>query len=433
MDGGDRLLVLAPHPDDEVAGCGGLILRARDLGIPVRIAFLTNGDSNEGAFLTYRGHPVMAPSAVIAMGRTRETEAERAEGVLGVPASEISFLGYPDRGTLSIWLAHWGERPPLRGLLTRATSVPYAVASRPGAPYKGGAILADLQRVIAGLGPTKVCLSSPADRHPDHAALYLFTRVALWNLGMQPDLLPYLVHYPRWPKRARRGKVGAIEPPPALQSVLDWRTFRVPLADREIEHRALLQHRSQMRSVRRLLDRLVSSDELFGTLPHLRLDPMAAPGGALRAVLPFRAEWPRTGPGDLRLGLSVNGAHLYLEAPAPELHVGRVAIDLIGFSPNRDFAAMPKIEIRVSESGIEIFDGGVREARNRGTIARLGRILRIDLPLSLLGEPDRLLVSARSSAAHLLIDETPWRVVWLNRTRISPQEARSDSKEAKAK
>lgn len=37
------MLVLAPHPDDETLGCGGLLARAADQGLRPRVAFLTNG------------------------------------------------------------------------------------------------------------------------------------------------------------------------------------------------------------------------------------------------------------------------------------------------------------------------------------------------------------------------------------------------------
>src|SRR5207249_3833424 len=43
----DRVLVLAPHPDDEALACGGLVQRALKMRLPVRIVFLTYGDSNE--------------------------------------------------------------------------------------------------------------------------------------------------------------------------------------------------------------------------------------------------------------------------------------------------------------------------------------------------------------------------------------------------
>ena len=35
----DRILVLAPHPDDEVLGCAGVIQRALAMGLPVRVVF----------------------------------------------------------------------------------------------------------------------------------------------------------------------------------------------------------------------------------------------------------------------------------------------------------------------------------------------------------------------------------------------------------
>ena len=37
----EGLLVLAPHPDDEVFGCGGTVARACDVGCPVAIVIAT--------------------------------------------------------------------------------------------------------------------------------------------------------------------------------------------------------------------------------------------------------------------------------------------------------------------------------------------------------------------------------------------------------
>jgi LmbE family N-acetylglucosaminyl deacetylase len=43
------LLVLAPHPDDEALGTGGLLQAAALLGVPVRVVFATNGERNPWA------------------------------------------------------------------------------------------------------------------------------------------------------------------------------------------------------------------------------------------------------------------------------------------------------------------------------------------------------------------------------------------------
>ena len=41
------LLVMAPHPDDEVLGCGGLIKRIKDNGGKVYVVFLTVGNTKD--------------------------------------------------------------------------------------------------------------------------------------------------------------------------------------------------------------------------------------------------------------------------------------------------------------------------------------------------------------------------------------------------
>ncbi len=42
-----KLLVVSPHPDDEVLGCGGLIKKIKDAGGKVYILFITVGDTQE--------------------------------------------------------------------------------------------------------------------------------------------------------------------------------------------------------------------------------------------------------------------------------------------------------------------------------------------------------------------------------------------------
>ncbi len=135
LDSMDRLLVLAPHPDDEVLGCGGVIQQAVAMKLPVRIVFLTYGDFYELSFLRYEKRPVLTPRGVRGMGEIRHGEALAADATLGVSAADLAFLGYPDFGTMKMWDSAWGHAPPVPGTLSRATAVPYPDAYRPGAPY----------------------------------------------------------------------------------------------------------------------------------------------------------------------------------------------------------------------------------------------------------------------------------------------------------
>ncbi len=74
----DSILILAPHPDDEVLGCGGIIRKYRDQGKQVYVLIIT------------RGKPGIYDEKKITNIRN---EALAAHKVLGV--SETVFLGFP--------------------------------------------------------------------------------------------------------------------------------------------------------------------------------------------------------------------------------------------------------------------------------------------------------------------------------------------------
>jgi hypothetical protein len=60
----DRIIIFAPHPDDESIACGGVIQQALALKVPVRIVWLTYGDNNEWSFsATRRPWPPLKSSA----------------------------------------------------------------------------------------------------------------------------------------------------------------------------------------------------------------------------------------------------------------------------------------------------------------------------------------------------------------------------------
>jgi LmbE family N-acetylglucosaminyl deacetylase len=80
-------LILAPHPDDESLGCGGLIAMASACGRPPVIVGVTDG---AGSHPNSRSHP---PARLRA---TRAAELRDAAEILGVGAERVHFLGLPD-------------------------------------------------------------------------------------------------------------------------------------------------------------------------------------------------------------------------------------------------------------------------------------------------------------------------------------------------
>lgn len=76
----DRLLVVAPHPDDETVMCGGTAALLAADGTDVSVVFLTDGEGTRAGD----------------RGGVRQEEARRACTVLGV--RPVRFLGLPDGG-----------------------------------------------------------------------------------------------------------------------------------------------------------------------------------------------------------------------------------------------------------------------------------------------------------------------------------------------
>lgn len=82
-----RIVVVSPHPDDEVLGCGGLIHYARRSGLAVRLLSVTQGEA------CYPDHPRWSPDY---LRQLRARELLCAAAALGVPPEAIRSLGFPD-------------------------------------------------------------------------------------------------------------------------------------------------------------------------------------------------------------------------------------------------------------------------------------------------------------------------------------------------
>lgn len=80
----ENILVVAPHPDDDVIGCGGSMAKHAKNGHEVTVVYLTSGDAGSAT----------TPKAQLA--QTREEEAIRAAISLGVKQENLVFLRNPD-------------------------------------------------------------------------------------------------------------------------------------------------------------------------------------------------------------------------------------------------------------------------------------------------------------------------------------------------
>ncbi len=412
----DRLLVLAPHPDDEVLGCGGAIREAVERGVPVRVVFLTNGDDYEWSFLLYRGHPVLGSGAARAMGKVRAREASEAARRLGLRPGDVDFLGYPDRGTLAMWYAHWNDRPPFRSALTRATAVPYPDAFRPGAPYKGEELLRDLARVVREFKPTKIFVSHTADHHPDHRSLPLYLQVALWDLRLNPAVLPYLIHYRAWPAPAGYHPSLPEAPPASLAALARW--LELPLNPEEVadKRRALEAHASQFKHQSGELLSFVRASELFGGFPAVTVSSRSATWPAdIPPAESLTIERRRRLAGLETTTVRLEGRELVVQTRLAR-PLGRetaVSVFAFGWRADRPFPEMPKLHVKFGAFAHAVLDQDRRLPAETVRLSRDEREVEVRIPLTALGDPTRLLFSARASLLELPIDGCSWRILEL--------------------
>jgi LmbE family N-acetylglucosaminyl deacetylase len=98
----DRILVVAPHPDDESLCCAGILQRARANGAATAVVWITAGDgfSLDAMAVEHSLWPTQAD--LRQLGAQRLAEAAAAAAELGVPRSNQYFLGYPDHGVAAL-------------------------------------------------------------------------------------------------------------------------------------------------------------------------------------------------------------------------------------------------------------------------------------------------------------------------------------------
>lgn len=430
----DRVLILAPHPDDEVIGCGGIIQQSVAMKLPIHVVYFTYGDNNEWSFMVYRKHAVLFPGAARQMGQVRHDEAVAAAAAMGLGTNQLTFLGYPDFDTLHIWINHWGNVPPDESLLTRATSVPYANAFRPGAPYLGQEIVKDLTTVFRTFQPTKIFVSHPADFNVDHRALYCFTQLTLWTLEkeMHPEVYPYLVHFPRWPNPRGDYRELPLQPPTFFDDDIAWRRFGLSSDFIAGKGKALRAHRSQFEYAAHYLESFLRTTELFGDFETIVFPPPAAAGTRPLATL-SRAPVPHPDERDEDNHLTEserNGfvglewRHIQLETNAVKLSITlsrplgetvTAAIQVFGYRHDVPFEKMPKIRVEVGILGHTVHNQHLSLPGKSVTVSHHMRSLDADIPLELLGYPERLFVSARTYLGDIPLDWVSWRIVMLEK------------------
>ncbi|MCM3882405.1 PIG-L deacetylase family protein [Frankia sp. R82] len=199
-------LVVAPHPDDETLGCAVAVIRKRAVGTPVTVVIVSDGS---------RAEPVTLPPEELV--EVRETETRRACAVLGVPETDVLFLGFPDS--------------ELGGALD-------AIALR-------------LAEIIRARRPAQILMPASCEGHPDHDATHEAATRAAAAAEFTGQLLEYTVWlWTHWPWTRGYGTRDRSVTRLLVEPVRRLREGRPLLVDarglRDRQRRALAEHVTQV-------------------------------------------------------------------------------------------------------------------------------------------------------------------------------------------
>jgi LmbE family N-acetylglucosaminyl deacetylase len=203
----DSIVVFAPHPDDEVIGCAGIIMQALARGAQVKVVAITSGDGFPAAAagVTHKRVDQVGPDDFLALSRLRQTESRTALEILGGQADDLIVFGYPDSdlGNLydstddKVFRQQFTKKNETYALIQKDYHT--SVHGKP-APYQRSSVLGDLVELLTTLQPTEIYVTDETDGHIDHRAAFWFVRDAARQVGYKGAFYTYLVHgLPSWP------------------------------------------------------------------------------------------------------------------------------------------------------------------------------------------------------------------------------------------
>lgn len=265
-----RVLVFAPHPDDETIALGGFLFRLARQHIPLRVVFVTNGDGYPEAVKEELAVARPTEADYRRFGRLRQREATAALAHLGISKRDVRFLGFPDGGIAELWQNHWLRSKPYISPYTNDDEPPYPDSVDPQLHYVGQNLTQAMAGLIRDFKPTVVVMPHPYDQHGDHAYTSYFVTEAVselearGSLSQKVSMLTYLVHYGAWPA-SRPPTFDQLVP---LREIQDTRWVETQLAPIELSAKraALAEYETQLGVMGGYLRKFLVRNELFGTV-----------------------------------------------------------------------------------------------------------------------------------------------------------------------
>ena len=275
VDANTKLLVIAPHPDDETLSAGGLMQRVHEVGGRVHVVYLTDGDGYPEGVRDEDHVDSPTPADYRGYGQQRKQEARAALLELGIGRDGITFLSFPDGGLSQLIRRYWSDRrAAFRSPFTRLNRPPKSDIIVAATEYRGEDLTQELARTVGDYRPTMILVPRKEDQHVDHCAAWFFLMDALGDVERvqpeyAPDVVNYIVHWYSWPFEDESAELA---PPPGLRGgASGW--IRVPLSrtEQRVKRQALQRYQTQVHVMRWFLDGFARSNEIFSRPAPVRV------------------------------------------------------------------------------------------------------------------------------------------------------------------
>jgi len=174
-----RLLVIAPHPDDESLAAGGLMQQVLEKGGRVHVLFMTSGDGYPEAVALATGH--RQPTAVDyrGFGELRRAEALVALEHYHILPVSVTFLGFPDGGLQEIW-RRGPHVPAYQSPYTHGDRPPYPEAFNPHAGYTSHELINQISHLVALADGEQLPSATP---EPPDLSAFVASLSSAWRGG----------------------------------------------------------------------------------------------------------------------------------------------------------------------------------------------------------------------------------------------------------
>ncbi len=260
---GERILIIAPHPDDECLGTAGIIRYSLERGCRILIVIVTSGDGSLKACERVNHSESLKPEMYRKVGILRCNESKRAMMMLGVPRKNIIFLGFPDGSVNSLWDTNW-DMNRLHTGLNGYNHSPFGFSYQRRVPYCGKELKENIKEIIMSFKPTSIFYPDPDDSHHDHWAVNAFVQYALIETGHKAKEFLYLVHMKDFPFPHGYAPYHGLFPPPNLmQRGGKWLVFHLNPETIIMKEKITRIYAIPMAIIPELLTSFIRRNELF--------------------------------------------------------------------------------------------------------------------------------------------------------------------------